>query len=192
MNILFFSYLSRDKGFWVAFHGAQKILEENKDITFTFAGPVEDDDIGYTLKGLELYYPKRVKVLGYIESPVEKAKIFKSADIFIFPTLRESFGLVLLEAMSFGLPIVASKEGCIPEILMNGILFEKGNVLDFIEKLETCIYNATLFRQDVGRANRIRYIHNYTIEHYGARMIEVFNYLEQDYENTNLDRDISY
>ena len=190
MNILFFSYLSRDKGIFVAIKAMQIILEQS-NATVTFAGPPEDEDIEFTLKGLELYYPKRFKVLGYVESPVEKKKIFRNADIFIFPTLRESFGLVLLEAMKEGLPIVASREGCIPEILPNGLLFTKGDVNEMAFQVMFLINNKVM-RDKLGELNRKRYEENYTIEKYGARMIEVFNYLEQDYGNANLDCDVSY
>jgi len=45
---------------------------------------------------------------------------FANADLFAFPSLREQFGLVLLEAATFGLPVVASRVGGIPEIIRDG------------------------------------------------------------------------
>jgi glycosyltransferase involved in cell wall biosynthesis len=47
----------------------------------------------------------------------ELAGLYRSSDIFVFPTLFEPFGLVVCEAMAYGLPVVATRVGAIPEIL---------------------------------------------------------------------------
>lgn len=44
-------------------------------------------------------------------------KFYSEADIFVFPSLYEPFGIVFAEAMSFGLPIVATNVGGIPELV---------------------------------------------------------------------------
>ena len=48
-----------------------------------------------------------------------KYEIFQSSDIFVFPTFyhNECFPLVLLEAMMFGLPVISTSEGGIPDIV---------------------------------------------------------------------------
>lgn len=45
---------------------------------------------------------------------------WKDADIFVFPTLNETFGLVAVEAMEYEIPVVASTEGGIQDIIDNG------------------------------------------------------------------------
>lgn len=50
----------------------------------------------------------------------EIARIMAASDIFVLPSRREAFGLVLLEAAATGLPIIASRTGGIPEIIENG------------------------------------------------------------------------
>lgn len=72
----------------------------------------------------------------------ELPTIYHSLDVFVFPTRRlgESLGLVGLEAMSCGVPIIASKIGGIQDYVIdgeNGYSCEPGNAQDFFEKIST-------------------------------------------------------
>jgi len=49
------------------------------------------------------------------------ASLFKNAEMFVLPSLEESFGIVILEAGAFALPVVASSVGGIPEIITDGV-----------------------------------------------------------------------
>jgi glycosyltransferase involved in cell wall biosynthesis len=64
--------------------------------------------------------------VGYLQGR-ELGSAFASADAFIFPSRTETLGLVLLEAMAAGCPVVAARSGGIPDIVtsgVNGFLFE--------------------------------------------------------------------
>ncbi len=64
--------------------------------------------------------------VGYLTG-IKLASAFASADAFIFPSRTETLGLVLLEAMAAGCPVVAARSGGIPDIVtdgVNGYLFE--------------------------------------------------------------------
>ncbi|MEO1765200.1 MAG: glycosyltransferase, partial [Cyanobacteria bacterium J06629_18] len=64
--------------------------------------------------------------VGYLTG-TDLASAFASADAFIFPSRTETLGLVLLEAMAAGCPVVAARSGGIPDIVtdgVNGYLFE--------------------------------------------------------------------
>ncbi|MCL6434257.1 MAG: glycosyltransferase [Leptolyngbyaceae cyanobacterium HOT.MB2.61] len=64
--------------------------------------------------------------VGYLQG-VELASAFASADAFVFPSRTETLGLVLLEAMAAGCPVVAARSGGIPDIVedgVNGFLFD--------------------------------------------------------------------
>jgi glycosyltransferase involved in cell wall biosynthesis len=58
--------------------------------------------------------------------PVELNKLYNLADVFVFPSERESFGLPPLEAMACGTPVIASDCSSIPEITGKAALFAEG------------------------------------------------------------------
>jgi glycosyltransferase involved in cell wall biosynthesis len=68
----------------------------------------------------------KTNFVGYLQG-LELAAAFASADAFVFPSRTETLGLVLLEAMAAGCPVVAARSGGIPDIVtdgVNGYLFE--------------------------------------------------------------------
>jgi glycosyltransferase involved in cell wall biosynthesis len=99
----------------------------------------------------------RVVFTGYV-AEAEKVAHFNLADVFVFPSAMEGFGLAVGEAMSCGLPIVASDRGSIPEILVDGesgFLVDPGAPARFAERLSSLLADATL-RATLGRAARAR------------------------------------
>jgi glycosyltransferase involved in cell wall biosynthesis len=94
---------------------------------------------------------------GYVPE-AEKADYFNLADVFFFPSAMEGFGLSVGEAMSSGLPVVASDRGSIPELVVDG---EGGFVSDpidkarFGERLRLLLGDAAL-RRKLGQANAAR------------------------------------
>lgn len=59
---------------------------------------------------------------GYI-SQEEKEKLLSEAGVFIFPSLYEGFGLPILEAQSFGIPVITSNVSSLPEVAGDGVLY---------------------------------------------------------------------
>lgn len=83
---------------------------------------------------------------------------FWAADIFILPSLYEGFGIVILEAMAAGLPVLASAVGGIPEIInddINGDLFPAGNSEVLSEQLIHLI-NSPHKRVNLGKNGKLR------------------------------------
>lgn len=74
------------------------------------------------------------------KSNLETPPYYQSCDIFLFPTLRtESFGIVLIEAMAAGKPIIASRLGAIPSVIeeeQTGVLIRPGEVSELVEAIE--------------------------------------------------------
>lgn len=89
----------------------------------------------------------RVKLLGHV-SEEELELCYDAADLFVLPSLNEGFGIVLLEAMASGLPIITSDSGACSEVTGNaGILFNQGDCLDLAEKIMELSRNEELLRK---------------------------------------------
>ena len=82
---------------------------------------------GPNREALEAHFAgTKTNFVGYLQG-LELASAFASADAFVFPSRTETLGLVLLEAMAAGCPVVAARSGGIPDIVtdgVNGYLFE--------------------------------------------------------------------
>jgi glycosyltransferase involved in cell wall biosynthesis len=77
----------------------------------------------------------RVEFLGRV-SENEKLALLRSADLFVFPSTREGFGMAAVEAMACGLPVVALRSGPIVEIMgdgAGGVLVDPGNAMEGFE-----------------------------------------------------------
>jgi glycosyltransferase involved in cell wall biosynthesis len=74
--------------------------------------------------------------------------LYDAADVFVLPSVNEDFGMVLLEAMASGLPVIASNSGACPEVVGNaGILFNQGNYTELAEKIVRLSHEKELSRK---------------------------------------------
>ena len=67
-------------------------------------------------------YKKDIVLTGYV-SDEEKWELMKNADVFLFPTFYEGFGLPILEAQSAGVPVVTSNISSMPEVAGESAVF---------------------------------------------------------------------
>lgn len=69
----------------------------------------------------------KVIFTGYV-TDVQRAALYQHSEIFVYPSKYEGFGLVLLEAMSFGIPVITCNNSSLPEVVGDaGVLVEDGN-----------------------------------------------------------------
>jgi glycosyltransferase involved in cell wall biosynthesis len=68
----------------------------------------------------ELGLGDAVQFLGAIADDDEVARWYRCADVFCLPSVQEAFGIVFLEAMASGLPVVATRAAAIPEVVPDG------------------------------------------------------------------------
>lgn len=66
----------------------------------------------------EIRHAEDVTFTGYV-SPEEKNALYRNADVFVFPSIYEGFGMPTLEAMHHGCPVVCSNAASLPEVVGN-------------------------------------------------------------------------
>ncbi|WP_293783974.1 glycosyltransferase family 4 protein [uncultured Pedobacter sp.] len=117
---------------------------------------------------------KYVKYLGF-KSQLELPEIFNQMDAFVFPTkMYESLGLVGLEAMACGTPVIGSDRGGINDYLQNGIngfKFEPGSHTKLMEQVVN-FYSLNQDEKNVLSDNAIKTSLNFSSNSISDRMIE--------------------
>ncbi|KAI9085395.1 hypothetical protein K1719_032651 [Acacia pycnantha] len=89
----------------------------------------------------------------------ELSQAYASGDVFVMPSESETLGLVVLESMSSGVPVVGARAGGIPDIIPDdqegktGYLYTPGDLEDFLSKLKPLLHNREL-RETMGKAAR--------------------------------------
>jgi glycosyltransferase involved in cell wall biosynthesis len=81
---------------------------------------------------------------------------YSASDLVVLPSLSENFPVVMLEAMSSGKPVVASRVGGIPEVIKDketGFLFDPGSVSQMVEKIVYLLGDSSM-RSKMGKAGR--------------------------------------
>ncbi len=139
------------------------ILEKHPStmVVFIGEGPLRED---LEEKVNQKKLSKNVKFLGELYSILPK--MIASMDLFVQPSLIESFGLAVAEAQSCAIPVVASKTGGIPEIILDektGFLVAPGNPEQIAEKVNFLLDNPEK-SVEMGREGRKHIIDNFNIE----------------------------
>ncbi len=120
IQFLYLSNLIKGKGILLVMDALELLKAKNLAFTCRVVGPEGDVDYA-TLKtvvqqkGLE----KEVELVGP-KFGEEKYAEFKQADVFLLPSDYDTFGLVLLEAMQFGVPCISTPMGGIPDVIGHG------------------------------------------------------------------------
>jgi glycosyltransferase involved in cell wall biosynthesis len=99
--------------------------------------------------------------------------LWKGADIFVFPSRLETYGIVVLEALAFQVPVIATDVGAVAELLVHG---RAGYILDSLEELGATIEHV-LDRPEEA-ASKAAFGHeevraHYSVDVLGARFAEV-------------------
>ncbi|WP_349886212.1 glycosyltransferase [Pantoea ananatis] len=137
-KFLFLGRLELRKGIDVFLNAIEVYIKNSKDksnAVFIIAG-ASSIDIESILSE-RFKNNKNIIYLGEVND-FDREKIYALADVVVFPSRYESFGLVPLEAFVHGKPVIASRAGAIPEVVINnncGLLFEDGNSQELAEKM---------------------------------------------------------
>jgi glycosyltransferase involved in cell wall biosynthesis len=120
-TVLFLSAMDPEKGWRELFEVAEKICDQFSDAIFIFRGGISGAETKENAESVfaQSRHVERIKWLGLVDGE-EKVVAFQEADIFCLPSWTEAFPIAVLEAMSFGLPVIATCVGGIPDAIEEG------------------------------------------------------------------------
>ncbi|MCM3081258.1 1,4-alpha-glucan branching protein domain-containing protein [Brevibacillus invocatus] len=134
--LFFVGRLVKEKGVHLLLQAVSRLRHEHPDLTLVIAGkgPMREE-----LQDLAHRYgiASEVRFLGFVEDE-RRNVLFRLADVAVFPSLYEPFGIVALEAMSFGTPLLAADTGGLREIVRhqeNGVTMYAGDVDSLVNQL---------------------------------------------------------
>ena len=162
--ILYVGRLVYEKGVQNLIAAMPKILANYHDAKLIIAGkgPMLDElrgEVDYLGLGNKVYFT------GYLNSK-QCRKMYKCADIAVFPSTYEPFGIVALEAMLSGSPIVVSDIGGLNEIVdhcVNGMKSYAGNSNSIADSILTLLFNQELAKSCVEKAQeKVRTQYNWS------------------------------
>lgn len=124
------------------------------------------------------------KQVHFIGSPgdQELMRYYDACDIFVMPSRQEGFGLVFLEAMACGKPVIGGSYGGATDVVVDnvtGFLVSHGDVSSLEDRLVRLLQDEELCRR-MGEAGRGRVKENYTFEVFRQRLTKVLNGSERN------------
>lgn len=160
VNILFLSNISKNKGIYIGIEAFQILASKRDDIKLTIAG--EGPELENVKKHVAVSLLDRIDFKGYVTG-IDKIQIYKQADIYLFPSYYEGMPTSVIEAMGFGIPIICSSAGAIPDFFLDGkmgYMMKNMDTNSYVEGLEILINNPAL-RISMGKFN-----HNFVIANF--------------------------
>ena len=108
------------------------------------------------LKGSELYQnTKNIRHLGFVKDE-ELNALYQEAELFVFPSLYEGFGLPPLEALNFNTSVVAANSSCLPEVLRDAAIYTNPkNPQQIAESIYEGITNQELVKNKLENADNL-------------------------------------
>ncbi len=174
INVLYLSNMIKEKGYDTALELAKTVRDLNvKNIKFHFAG-------GWASKADTDYFNNFVSMNklqdlvqyhGMVQGD-QKRKLFASAKVFLFPSRykKEIFPLSLLEALSYGLPIIAFDVGAVKNIVNDevGKLSNKENLLKSFNLIKEKYLNEIAYKKC-----RDTYLDKYTSQKFETNLLNI-------------------
>jgi glycosyltransferase involved in cell wall biosynthesis len=137
--------LSNEKNplIWLDVAESLSKIEPNVQFIWVGADSYEKESIMKIIDKKEL--GQKVKIIEYVDDP---SFYYRLASVYFQPSLMESHGIAVIDAMSYGIPCVVSKIGGLTESVTNeetGFLLEPDDVNGFVKKLQTILSDSILY-----------------------------------------------
>lgn len=174
VKILFLSTISKNKGIYLALDAFKKaeIVLGNIELIIAGDGPELSQAKEYVVKNKLI----NVIFVGHVKG-LQKAQLYSECDIYLFPSYYEGMPTSLLEAMGFGLVLISSDAGAIPDFFVQekmGTMITSYAIQDYVNAITEYIENQELRQR----------VKNYNIKFASKHFIASSNIaiIDQDYK----------
>ncbi len=184
VKLVFSGRVGQRKGAFDLIKAFADLPAEQKDrAELIFAG---DGDIEQGLDLVKkLNLGGHIAFLGWLTSD-KKDKLLANSHVFVLPSHNEALPMALLEAMAWGLPVITSPVGGIPEIIntnQNGLLVPPGDIQKLTAAMQSLIKNHNL-RQTLG-GNARSSILIFDVKNYCDKLLNIYHSVSKNYQEDN-------
>lgn len=165
INILSMARLVPEKGVADVIRALTQ-LPEHYQLTIAGTGP-QQAELEQLVSELELKH--RVKFLGWVGYDAKLA-VMQKADLYCLPSRYDSFGMAFIEAMAVGLPVVALRQGAVPDVVKHretGILVDAPSA----NELSSALQQAHQHAADLGSKGQQHVSNHYGKERLTERLL---------------------
>lgn len=175
-RVLLSGRIEHGKGQHVLLESVHLLQKRGLEVEACLLGHIMDKSYYKKLqKQCETYgLQDRFHYLGFIDRPTY---IYNCFDVMVLTTYAETFGLVLIEAMKCGLPVIGSNAGGVPEIIEHGktgLLYEPGDARGLADCLEQLANNETL-RKGLARAGHQFANEVFSQHRHNSQLVRIFH-----------------
>lgn len=175
-TVLFLSRIHKVKGLLNLVEAWNQLQPTNW--TLLIAGPDEDGHRAEVEKRIQdLKVSETVKFLGASYGK-EKWQLYQEADLFVLPTFTENFGMVIVEALASGVPVITTKGAPWSDLIAHrcGWWIDIG-VAPLVEALREAISMSERERTEMGQRGRQLVESKYTWKSVATQMLSVYNWM---------------
>lgn len=165
-NFFFIGRFEKRKGIDLVLEAIPKVLEKNRNVEFVLAG--KDFNRRYETQFWDAHggrYKENVNFAGEIDNET-RDKLYETCDVFLAPSRYESFGLIYLEAMQVGKPVIGGRVASIAEIIedgQTGYLVSTSHSDELVERILALCADPNL-RHEMGSKGYQRYREAFSFE----------------------------
>ena len=150
--VAFLGRITMQKGPGYFIDAANLVLQKMKNVHFIMAG--KGDLLNSMVK-----QAAELKISGYFDFPGflndnEVSGLFRKSDVFVMPSVSEPFGLVALEAIQAGVPVVISKQSGVSEVLKNAVQVDYWNIHSMADAILDLLTNDQALRTNLIRQGK--------------------------------------
>lgn len=174
-NIGMVGRINRDKGQYLLIEAVSLLRKKGLDVYAHIVGnPMKESYLKELQEKVqELNLEDRVFFLGFVKNP---QAFYKACDVVVLASKRETFGLVLVEAMKAGVSIIGSNSGGVVEIIedkKSGLLFESQNAQSLADAIEL-LYHDEALRNSLAKEGQKRSNEQFSNALQFPKLIEIF------------------